>query len=144
MTDTINLCVRYGTAGATVGVAADIAMLVTQFLGERITEAEHFCLFALTVKNQVTQLEVLHVGTLSSSIVCPRRVFRSALLANACSIIVAHNHPSGDPTPSPEDIEVTKKLVTLGKQLSLPVLDHVVVSSTGKFESIATNNSWLF
>lgn len=128
------LSICYGTSGGhaqaqlTAQVPGDIASLVVRFLGERITEAEHFCVLSLTAKNQVMQLEVVHIGNLVSSMVCPQRVFRTALLANAASIVVAHNHPSGDCTPSPEDIDVTQRLVELGRKLAVPVLDHVIVT----------------
>jgi DNA repair protein RadC len=88
---------------------------------------EHFMVVLLDAKNKVIRVERVHIGTLSMSIVGPREVFGIAIREGASSIIVAHNHPSGDPTPSPEDLEVTKRLVEVGKILDIPVLDHVII-----------------
>ncbi|MBS1718525.1 MAG: DNA repair protein RadC [Armatimonadetes bacterium] len=93
----------------------------------RHEKKEHFCVLLLDAKNQVIRKSTVHIGTLNMSIVGPREVFREAIREGASSIIVVHNHPSGDPTPSPEDIEVTKKLKQVGEMLDIPLLDHVVV-----------------
>jgi DNA repair protein RadC len=81
-----------------------------------LVKADHelFVVVCLDTKNQPTAINICHVGSLNSSIVHPREVFKSAILSNSASIIVAHNHPSSDPTPSREDIEVTKRLVEAG------------------------------
>jgi len=97
---------------------------------------EHFVVLMLDAKNQVTRVAPLHIGTLTQSLVGPREVFREAIRDGASSIIVAHNHPSGDPTPSPEDLAVTQKLVDLGAMLDIPVLDHIIVGSS-RFTSFA-------
>ena len=99
--------------------------LFKQFLGE--LDREYFILMCLDVKNQVTHLNVCHMGSLNSSIVHPREVMKTAILSNSCSIIVAHNHPSGHATPSPEDIEVTKRLVEAGDIIGINVLDHLII-----------------
>lgn len=88
---------------------------------------EHFMVVLLDAKNKVIRAECVHIGTLNMSIVGPREVFRIAIRDGASSIIVAHNHPSGDPTPSPEDHEVTRRLVEVGKTLDIPVIDHVII-----------------
>ena len=90
----------------------------------------------LNTKNQVVGLHRAHVGSLNASIVHPRDVMKCAILNNAASIIVSHQHPSGDPTPSREDIEVTKRIVEAGKILGIEVLDHVIVTYTGKHVSL--------
>ena len=77
-----------------------------------------------------------HVGSLNASIVHPKDVMKWAILNNAASIIVAHQHPSGDPTPSKEDLEVTKRLSEAGKIMGIEVLDHVIVTYTGKNVSL--------
>ena len=77
-----------------------------------------------------------HVGSLNASIVHPRDVMKWAILNNAASIIVAHQHPSDDPTPSREDLEVTKRLAEAGKIMGIDVLDHVIVTYTGKNVSL--------
>jgi len=76
------------------------------------------------------------IGSLDASIVHPREVYKVAILANSSSIIVCHNHPSGDPTPSREDINVTKMLKEAGELLGIPVLDHIIVGSEGAYYSL--------
>lgn len=88
---------------------------------------EHFIVVTLDAKCHILRTATVHVGTVNMSVVGAREIFREAVRDGACSIIVAHNHPSGDPTPSPEDIEVTKRLVEAGKLMDIPVLDHVIV-----------------
>ncbi len=83
----------------------------------------------LDVKNRLIIKQPLHTGTLDSSVVGTRDVFREALRVNAASIVLVHNHPSGDPTPSPEDVELTKRLKTAGKHVEVEVLDHVIIGS---------------
>lgn len=103
----------------------DAYKLAKQFLVE--ADREYFLVACLDTKNQPTAIHFCHVGSLNSSIVHPREVFKSAILSNSASIIVAHNHPSGDSTPSREDIEVTKRLVEAGKIIGIEVLDHIIV-----------------
>ena len=88
---------------------------------------EYVYMFCLNNRNVLTGvLEVSH-GTVNSSLLHPREVFQKALLANAVSIILTHNHPSGDPNPSKEDIDMTKRLVEAGKVVGVDVLDHIVI-----------------
>ncbi|MCA1056965.1 DNA repair protein RadC [Rossellomorea aquimaris] len=98
-------------------------------------DREHFIVICLDTKNQPTAINVCHIGSLSASIVHPREVLKPAVLSNSASIIVAHNHPSTDPTPSKEDIEVTKRLAESGKILGIELLDHIVVGDE-KFVSL--------
>ena len=88
---------------------------------------EKFITLALNTKNHVTAVLPVSSGSLNASIVHPRELFQRAILANAASIIICHNHPSGDPTPSPEDISLTRKLTDAGLLLDIPVLDHIVL-----------------
>lgn len=88
---------------------------------------EHFVALFLDAKGKIISRRTIHIGTLTMSVVGPREVFREAVRANAASVIVAHNHPSGDPSPSPEDLSITKSLVNLGQALDIPVLDHIIV-----------------
>lgn len=81
----------------------------------------------LDVKNQPTAMSVCHIGSLNASIVHPREVMKTAVLSNATSIIVLHNHPSRQATPSPEDIDVTKRLVHACDIMGIDLLDHLVV-----------------
>lgn len=90
---------------------------------------EHFCAAYLNSKGGVISTKVIHIGTLNMSVVGAREVFREAVRENAASVIVAHNHPSGDPSPSPEDIAVTHRLHEAGTMLDIKVLDHIVVGS---------------
>jgi DNA repair protein RadC len=88
---------------------------------------EHFVVLLLDAKNHLLRRVDVHKGTLNQSLVGTREVFRDAIREGASSIIVAHNHPSGDPTPSREDIEITKSLVAAGRLLDIPVDDHVII-----------------
>ena len=85
----------------------------------------------LNVKLEATGVFELSHGNVNSSIVSVREMFQKALLANAVSIIVMHNHPSGDPTPSREDIQVTKRMVDAGQLLGVQVLDHIIIGRPG-------------
>ena len=92
---------------------------------------EHFVAFHLDALNNVIGYQLVSKGTLTASLVHPREVFKAALLSNAFGIIVAHNHPGGSMTPSPEDITTTKQLVKAGKLLGVVVVDHIIVSING-------------
>ncbi|MCL6614990.1 MAG: DNA repair protein RadC, partial [Firmicutes bacterium] len=93
----------------------------------RFLDREQFRIILLDAKNHVLGIRVVSVGSLSSSIVHPREIFKEAIARSSAAIILVHNHPSGDPTPSHEDIEVTRRLVEAGRLLGIEVLDHVVV-----------------
>jgi DNA repair protein RadC len=93
----------------------------------RFEKKEHFIAILLDAKNAILRVATIHIGTLTSSLVGPREVFREAIREGASAIIVAHNHPSGNPEPSPEDLEVTRQLVQIGRLLDIPVLDHVII-----------------
>lgn len=88
---------------------------------------EHFVVLFMNVKNEVLHKQTIFIGSLNSAIVHPREIFREAVKRSAASIICAHNHPSGSPSPSPEDIEVTKRLVEAGTLMGIEVLDHVII-----------------
>lgn len=107
-----------------IDIADDVAKRLDHL---RLEKREHFVVVILDSKNQIQRIAIVHIGTVNMSIVGAREVFREAIRDGASSIIVAHNHPSGDPTPSPEDIEVTDKLVEIGKMLDIPVLDHIII-----------------
>ena len=85
----------------------------------------------LTVKNDLIGVETVSIGSITASTTTPRDIFKSAILANAVAIIVCHNHPSGDLTPSNEDIKITQQLTAAGEVLGIKVLDHLVVSNKG-------------
>ena len=92
---------------------------------------EEFHIVCLDTKNQVITTHMISVGTLDASLVHPREVFRPAIKDSAASVILVHNHPSGDPTPSHEDRIVTKRLEEAGKTLGIDVLDHIVLGDSG-------------
>ena len=89
--------------------------------------SEVFAILCLSTKRQVIAYHEVSRGTLDSTLVHPREVFKAAMLANASAIILAHNHPSGDPTPSADDLVLTSRLVTAGEVLGIDVLDHIIV-----------------
>ena len=90
-------------------------------------QQEHFVALYLNVKNQILHKQTIFVGSLNASIVHPREIFRVAIRRSAAAIIVAHNHPSGNPSPSPEDIDVTKRLIEAGHILGVDLLDHLII-----------------
>ncbi|KEZ51171.1 RadC family protein [Metabacillus indicus] len=93
----------------------------------RFLSQEHFVCLYLNTKNQVLHKQTVFIGSLNASIVHPREVFKEALKRSAASIICIHNHPSGDPSPSREDIEVTKRLTECGKMIGIELLDHLII-----------------
>lgn len=90
-------------------------------------DREHLLLVCVDTKNQPTSISTISVGSLNSSVVHPREVFKAAILTNAHSIFLAHNHPSGDASPSREDIGVTQRIAECGELLGIPLLDHIIV-----------------
>lgn len=94
----------------------------------RASNREHFVGFYLNTRNQVLRREIISIGSLNASIVHPREVFTPAVAVSAASLILAHNHPSGDPTPSEEDLAITRRLVEAGRLLGIDILDHVIVA----------------
>ncbi|PPA71784.1 RadC family protein [Jeotgalibacillus proteolyticus] len=93
----------------------------------RFLQQEHFVCLYLNTKNQVIHQKTIFIGSLNSSIVHPREVFKEAFRRSAASIVCAHNHPSGDPAPSKEDIDVTRRLVECGRMIGIEVLDHLII-----------------
>ena len=96
---------------------------------------EHLRGLYLNGHNRILKDEVISIGTVNSNMIHPREVFRPAIECNAAAIVLAHNHPSGEATPSDEDIEITKQLVQVGKILGITVLDHVIITK-GSFSSV--------
>lgn len=88
---------------------------------------EHFVVLFLNIKNQIIHRQTIFIGSLNASIVHPREIFREAVKRSAASIICAHNHPSGVPTPSEEDIEVTKRIEEAGYIMGIELIDHVII-----------------
>jgi len=100
-------------------------ILIKGFLEDK--DREHFIMVALNTKNEPVSINVCHIGSLNSSIVHPREIMKVAILSNAASILVAHNHPSGSVTPSIEDIQVTERLKQAGELMGIELLDHLII-----------------
>ena len=103
----------------------DVVELLRNFLEG--ADREQFITCCMDTKNQPTSINIVSVGTINSSLVHPREVFKTAILGNSSSIIVAHNHPSGDPLPSKEDIDITQRLKEAGKIIGIDLIDHVII-----------------
>jgi DNA repair protein RadC len=97
----------------------------------RELKKEHFIVFYLDSRNQEIKREIISVGSLNASLVHPREVFEPAVRIHAAQVILAHNHPSGNPEPSRDDMEINRRLVEAGKILGIEVIDHIIVTATG-------------
>jgi DNA repair protein RadC len=121
----------YGERGGSPEMVARLLRPILQH-----EPAEVFVALLLNGKHCVTGIAEVSRGTLTSSLVHPREVFGPALREGAAAIIVAHNHPSGDPAPSMEDVEVTKRLSEAGRLLGVPLLDHLIIGQGDSFASL--------
>ena len=111
-------------------------MIADMFMEDlRYEKKEYFKSVILNTKSEIVAVDNVSVGELSSTIVHPREVFSRAVRKSAYGVVFVHNHPSGDPTPSEEDISTTKRLVEGGKILGIEVLDHVIIGD-GRYESM--------
>lgn len=117
----------------------DTADLFRQFIGD--CDREAFCILCLNTKNEPTAIHLVLVstGTLNASLVHPRETFKLAVLANSAAIIACHNHPSGEPDPSPQDIELTERLRDCGCLLGIDLLDQIILGH-GNFTSMKENS----
>lgn len=111
----------------------DCANIFKKFIGDYDREA--LVVLTLDTKNKINSITVASLGSVNSSIVHPREIFKTAILSNAASIIISHNHPSGDPTPSKEDISITTRLKECGRILGIELLDHVIIGEYDKYLS---------
>jgi DNA repair protein RadC len=119
--------------------AVDASTLLHTYLAD--VDREHFVVLMLDQKNKVIGINTVSIGSLTASIVHPREVFKPAILSNAAALILAHNHPSGQPQPSQEDRVLTVRLVAAGKLLGISVLDHVIIGDgTSAYFSFADEN----
>lgn len=91
-------------------------------------QKEHFWALGLNTRNKIVYVDLVSLGTLNSSLVHPRELFRLAVMRAVNSLIVAHNHPSGDPTPSQDDRDLTRRLVEAGHILGIEILDHIIIA----------------
>ena len=117
----------------TVGTPEEVAALYMEEM--RYLKKEYFKVLCLNTKNEILSVENTSIGNLNSSIVHPREVFRSAVKKGAAAIIVIHNHPSGNPMPSQNDLDITRRLCEAGQLLGIPVLDHLIIGD-GVFISL--------
>lgn len=118
--------------GRSLCTPKDAAVLLQELLQDEPSEV--FGMLCLTTKHRVIAYHEVSRGTLDSTLVHPREVFKAAVVANAAAIVIAHNHPSGDPTPTADDVAVTRRLVATGDLLGIAVLDHIVVGE-GRYYS---------
>lgn len=109
----------------TIRSPEDAIELFRNFIGD--SDRESFVLLCLSTKNEPTALHMVSTGTLNSSLVHPREVYKLAILANSSAVIACHNHPSGHPDPSKEDIEMTQRLKEAGELLGIDFLDHIII-----------------
>lgn len=119
---------------AVIRSPSDAAALVWACLKE--ADRENFLVLLLDTKNQVIGINTVSVGILDSALVHPREVFKAAIIANSTAILLAHNHPSGDPTPSLEDRRVTQRLQEAGQNLGIEVMDHIILGEREQFVSL--------
>lgn len=117
----------------TISSPDDAAEIITKEIAD--LDREVFMVLCLNTKNQIQAIHQCHIGSINASIAHPREIFKSAILNNSASLIVGHNHPSGDPTPSNEDIQVTRRLKEAGNLLGIELLDSLIVGPT-KFISL--------
>ena len=105
----------------------DVFRLAQSIYRELDAHREHFVVLCLTNKHRVSGFKVISTGSLTASLVHPREVYTAALELRAAALVFLHNHPSGDPTPSPEDIDITKRLKEIGDVMGMRVLDHIIL-----------------
>jgi len=108
---------------------------VANYLREKLGRAkkEHFVILCLDSRNNLIRENIVSVGTLNANLVHPREVFKEAVDARAASVILVHNHPSGDPEPSEDDLIITKRITEAGKIMGIDVLDHIIITKTRVF-----------
>jgi len=121
------------TSRPVIHTPKDAAMLVMPRL--RYLDREHFLIIPVTARNQVLGIETVSIGHLTASLVHPRELFRYAIRRSAASLIAVHNHPSGDPAPSSEDLALTRRLKDASELLGITLIDHIVIGD-GRFASL--------
>ena len=122
--------------GSPCRASEDVERIARSIFGTLDADKEHFLLLAMNNKNRVNGFKVVSTGSLTASLVHPREVWRTALHLCAAAVVFVHNHPSGDPAPSQEDQEITRRLKETGEMLGIRVLDHVVLGD-GRFFSFS-------
>lgn len=128
-----------GTKSALIRGPGDVAAL---FMDEmRHFDKEHFRAALLNTKNRILRVVTVSIGSLNASIVHPREILKPAISASAASIILIHNHPTGDPTPSNEDIEFTKRFAKCGELIGIQLLDHIIIGA-GRYQSLKESGAF--
>ena len=136
------IALRYGVdtiesrrfTGVHINCPQDVCNLLSPEMSVLVQEQIRVLL--VNIRNQVVGQRIIYQGNVNSSVVRPAEIYRPAIVEAIPSIIIAHNHPSGDPTPSPEDVSITRDLVAAGKLLGITLLDHVVIGADGLFTSM--------
>ena len=105
----------------------DVYDYAAPIIGDK--DKEYFAVILTNVKNVILSMPIISIGSLTASVVHPREVFKEAVKNSAAAIIMVHNHPSGNPEPSPDDINLTRRMVAVGKMMDIPVLDHVIIGN---------------
>ena len=116
--------IRELTGDYTINNAKDVYKYLEEFKNQ---DREHFIVIGLDSKNKPCYREIVHIGTLNKTVIHPREVFKKAIMMSSNSLIIAHNHPSGDTAPSQEDIKVTNDLKKCGEILQINLLDHIII-----------------
>lgn len=116
----------------------DVAEIMFDYL--QYADREHLVVITLSTKNDINSISTVSIWSLQSSIAHSREIFKTAILSNAASIILCHNHPSGDPSFSKDDILISKRIKECGDVLGIKVLDHIVITDTKKFLSMKSEN----
>ena len=126
----------------TISCNNDAAKIADKFLEG--VDREHFGVMCLNAKNRVNAINTVSIGAVDQCLVTQRECYKAAILSNSVSVIFFHNHPSGDPEPSRQDINLTKALIAGGKILGITVHDHIIIGSEGSFASMRDKNSDMF
>lgn len=140
------VAVRYVGRSARIATSIRRPLEVVEFLRRVVRDdaREHFVALYLDGRHRPIAHQIVSIGTASASLVHPREVYQPAILVGACAVIVAHNHPSGDPSPSREDREITRRLAQAGALLGISLLDSVVFTRTGEFVALRESDAALF
>lgn len=111
----------------------NVEEIVTALSDMRLLDREQLRVIYINARHQIIGWEIISQGTLTASLAHPREIFKGAILATCAGIILAHNHPSGDPSPSEEDIRLTKRVVQAGQIVGIEILDHIVMAEQGHY-----------
>lgn len=118
----------------------EVAEMLQKVTGMQDAPEEQFWMICMDTKNKIVGLHLVSQGTLNSALVHPREVFKRALLNNASSIVLAHNHPSGNPQPSQQDVDLTNRLVQVGDLVGITIMDHIILGDAGRYLSLKEKN----